>query len=257
MLPSPPACIPRRSGHIHMATSSPSRRTQHPPRAFLVFSLVCAALALLAGCASDRPPHGGPREQPQPPLAAKAEFFSGILVAEAKVTSSRHSIQGPGRQDRGGNDADRSGPPHGDGGHMGPPPGGGGMGGGPGAGGPPPGAEGGERGSARPHGGGFGAIPRQTLVITFTNTNNAPVAITTTELNCLIGNFAPQPDRLTIAPGASEALQPVCGDAGGLLNWLDLTLSLQNGGTTETKVLHLVPTGEPAAPDLPPPAPRR
>jgi hypothetical protein len=100
-------------------------------------------------------------------------------------------------------------------------------------------------------------MPRQTLVITFTNTSSAPVTITTAELNSLIGNFAPQPERITIAPGASEALQPVSGDAGGLLNWLDVTLTLRNGGSTETKVLHLVPTGEPAAPEMPPPARRR
>lgn len=238
-----------------MVTSSPSPRTLLPPRAFVVSALVCAAaFAALAGCASDRPPRHGPREQPQPPLAAKAEFFSGVLVAEAKVTSFRHSMPPPEHDGGGRTDADRSGPPPG--GHMGPPPGGGGMGGGPGAGGPPPGGEGGERSAQRPRGGGFGTMPRQTLVITFTNTSSAPVTITTTELNSLIGNFAPQPERLTLAPGASESLQPVSGDAGGLLNWLDVTLSLRSGGNIETKVLHLVPTGEAAVPVLPPPAER-
>jgi hypothetical protein len=241
-----------------MATSSPSPRTLLPQRAFVVSALVCAAaFAILAGCASDRPPRHGPREQPQPPLAAKAEFFSGVLLAEAKVTSFRHSMPNPERDGGGRDDADRSGPPPGGGGHMGPPPGGGGMGGGPGAGGPPPGGEGGERGSERPRGGGFGTMPRQTLTITLTNTGGTAVTISTTELNSLIGNFAPQPERLTLAPGSSESLQPVSGDAGGLLNWLDVTLSLRNGGSTETKVLHLVPTGEPAAPALPPPAERR
>jgi hypothetical protein len=45
----------------------------------------------------------------------------------------------------------------------------------PAAGGPPPlEAKGGERGSERPRGGGFGTMPRQTLVITFTNTSSAP-----------------------------------------------------------------------------------
>ena len=66
-----------------------------------------------------------------------------------------------------------------------------------------------------------------------------------TALDSLIGNFAPRPEKLTIAPGATESLDRVSGDAGGLLNWLDLTLSLRHEGTTETHTLHLVPTGEP------------
>jgi hypothetical protein len=187
-------------------------------------------------------------------LAAKAEFFSGILVAEAKVTSFRHGMQD---MDRDGGGKEGPSPRHGGGDHMGPPPGGGGgMGGGmggPGDGGPPPGGGEGEQAAGHHHGGGLGSMPRQTLVIRLTNTGSAPLAISITELNSLIGNFAPQPDHLTLAPGATEALQPVSGDAGGLLNWLDVTLSLRNGSSTETKVIHLTPTGEPAEATLPPP----
>lgn len=125
------------------------------------------------------------------------------------------------------------------------------MGEAPGAGGPPHGGDG-ERGSSHPHGGGgIGSVPRQTLAITFRNLGAEPVTFTITELNSLIGNFAPQPERITLAAGASESLQPVSGDVGGILNWLDVTLTLRHADTVETKVLHLIPTGEPA--ELPPP----
>lgn len=99
----------------------------------------------------------------------------------------------------------------------------------------------------------MGSIPRQTLAITFSNPGAAPVTITITELNSLLGNFAPRPERIPLAPGTSESLEPVSGDAGGLLNWLDVTLTLRQADTVETKVLHLTPTGEPAT--LPPPPP--
>lgn len=139
---------------------------------------------------------------------------------------------------------------------MGPPPGGGmGMGGAPGAGGPPHGGDD-RHGPSQPHGG-YGSVPRQTLSITFSNTGATPVTFTITELNSLVGNFAPQPERITLAPGASESLQPVSGDAGGLLNWLDVTLTLRRADTVETQVLHLIPTGEPIALPLPPPDTKR
>ena len=248
-----------------MATPTPSLRMPHLRRAFVVPALLCAGtIALLAGCAGHRPPPQSLREQPQPPLAGKTVFFSGAIVAEAKVSSFNHNMPHADGDGGGKNSGTRSSPPSGGGGHMGPPPGGGGggmgggfgggsMGGGPGAGGPPPGGADADSGATRPRGGGFVDLPRQTLRISFTNTGTAPIAVSILELNSLIGNFAPQPAQLAIAPGATEPLLPVSGDAGGLLNWLDLTLTLRSDGKTETKVLHLVPTGEPAEAAPPPP----
>lgn len=245
-----------------METSTPTSRAAIHRRAFAVSALACAgALACLLGCAGPRPPRQGPPEQPQPPLAARTVFFSGTLVADAKVTSFRHSLQRPGHEaesDGGGNARGHSGPPPGGGGMGagGPPPGGGGgHGGGMGAGGPPPDGGGrahGDSDSAPRHSGGSGALPRQTLRISFTNRTDAPLTLAIAELNSLIGNFAPQPEKLIIAPGATESLEPVSGDAGGLLNWLDVTLSLRHSGTAESQVLHLIPTGEPAESASPP-----
>lgn len=250
-----------------METSTPSSRASLHRRAFAVSALACAgALAGLVGCAGPRPPRQGPPEQPQPPLAARAVFFSGTIVADAKVTSFRHGLQRPGHEDEsssGANARGHSGPPPGGGGMgAGGPPGGGGGGGhgGMGAGGPPPDRgdrDHGDSESAPHRSGGSGALPRQTLRISFTNRTDAPLTIAIAELNSLIGNFAPQPEKLTIAPGATESLEPVSGDAGGLLNWLDVTLSLRHGGTAESRVLHLIPTGEPAESVPPPPPPAK
>jgi len=127
-----------------------------------------------------------------------------------------------------------------------------------GAGGPPPGGGGDRRprDNANPAGGPV-ALPRQTLRISFTNHTAAPLTFAITELNSGIGNFVPQPEKLTLAPGATEALQPVSGDAGGVLRWLDVTLSLRQGTTAASQVLRLVPTGAPAEAEPPPPPPQR
>ena len=227
-------------------------------RAIQVSSLgATVALAVTLGCAGPRGPRHGPPEQPQPTLAAQAEYCSGSVLAEATVTSFRHGMPGPAGHPpaEGGDHHSPSGPPPGRG--MGPPPGGGPGGGG--FGGPPPGGrnEGGVGpGYGRsPGGGGLAAMPRQTLTICFTNRSSTPVTLTITGLDSLIGNFAPRPEKLTIAPGATESLDPVSGDAGGLLNWLDATLSLRHDGTVETHTMHLVPTGEPT--DIAPPDRRR
>ncbi len=124
---------------------------------------------------------------------------------------------------------------------MGPPPGAGGFAS------PPPGG---------PVGGtSFAAMPRQTLTIRFTNRSDSPVTLAVSELSSLIGNFAPQPERLTIAPGATASLDPVSGDAGGLLNWLDVTIALRQGGAPETRTLHLVPAAAPGESLSPPTLP--
>ena len=234
--------------HPHPVVTSPLQT-----RLSLGVVAALALLSLVAGCAGGPSRHPRVHDEPrQPPLAARADFFAGAITAEAQVVSFRHSMMHPDR-DGEGRGGDRA--------HSGPPPGGGkGMGhaGGMGAGGPPPG-EGGDhrrRDNAHPAGGPV-ALPRQTLSISFTNHTAAPLTFVITELNSGIGNFVPQPEKLTLAPGATEALQPVSGDAGGVLRWLDVTLSLRQGGTTTSQILHLVPTGEPAEAEPPPPPPQR
>ena len=121
--------------------------------------------------------------------------------------------------------------------------------------GPPPGGPAGAGRAPSWGGAGFAAMPRQTLTIRFTNRSDFPVTLTVSELGSLIGNFAPQPERLTIPPGATASLDPVSGDAGGLLNWLDVTIALRQGGAPETRTLHLVPAAAPGESLSPPTLP--
>jgi hypothetical protein len=238
---------------MHMpALSSPVAPSR---RSLFVSALAAAGLLSLVGCSTQRPPRHARAEAPQPPLAARAEFFAGTLLAETRVTSFRSSLGAPSPDREGsGRHSDRGGPPPGGGGGMGPPHGGG-------MGGPPPG--GGERGgrgdSASPRNsggrGGFAALPRQMLRVSFTNHSTTELSLTVTELNSAIGNFVPQPEKLTIPAGGTASLEPVSGDAGGNLEWLDVTLALRRSGQLEKQILHLVATGEPAEEPTPPPPP--
>lgn len=214
-----------------------------------------AGLGLLAsGCSSPSP--RGPRgvqEIAQPPLEAHTACFAATVEANAVVTAFRRGPlrEGPsgesGSHDRHPGGGRPDGPPSGGGhGGFGPPPGGGGH----------RGAS--ESGGERPMSGGLGQMPRQTLRVAFTNHAETAVTFAITELRSAVGNFVPQPASLTIEPGATASLEPVSGDAGGVLNWLDLTIGLRKDGQTESHTLHLVPSGATAdgpAPDGPPPLP--
>lgn len=209
----------------------------------------CAtALALLAGCASRPSRDRHPSRPQQPPLTARGEYFSGAILAEARVEGFHLNpafAPHPDGGDRGGAGGhDRR--EHG----MGPPPGvhpGGGFGEHHGT--PPGDAPGREDKPALRR---AAAMPGQTLHITFTNRGTSTLTVTVTELNSLLGNFAPRPDRLTIAAGVTASLDPVSGDAGGTLRWLDVTLTLRQGASTESHVLHLVGDDVPPSPPPPP-----
>ena len=192
-----------------------------------------ALLALFVDYADGPPRHQSRHAEPrQPPLEAKTGFFSNTVLAIAHVGSFGLPFHGPGdAPDREGTPSGR--PPAGGMGGMGHSPGGGGGLRGPG------GHREASAGESRPAQRSMGAAPRQTLRITFTNTGTEPVEFTITELRSAIGNFAPQPDRLQLAPGAKATIDPVRGDAGDALAWLDVTLSLRHAGATETRVLHL------------------
>lgn len=89
-------------------------------------------------------------------------------------------------------------------------------------------------------------FPRQTLRLTLTNRGTETLNIELTELRSALGNFAPRPDRLELAPGATTELDPVSGDAGGSLDTLEIAFSIRRGEQTSTQTIRLIPTGEPA-----------
>ncbi len=222
-----------------------TRRTFLSRSSLLAAAPGLVAAALLFGCAGPSPRRPGPPgpESLQPTLAATTEYFGAALSAEATVTAFRHQFAPPKHE---GSDHGPSPERHG------PPPGGGGGRGGA-MGGPPPGGGRDFGGSSEgtdspPRGGGFAALPRQTLRVSFTNRSGESITFTITALDSAIGNFVPEPSSLTLAPGASGSLLPVSGDAGGILTGLEVAVALRRGTETEKRVFHLVPTGESPAP---------
>lgn len=226
--------------HPSVASSSPQRA---PFRALASLAL----LALLAGCAGGPTGHSAGQVEPrQPPLEAKASFFADTVQATAQVSGFGLPI--PGRGDRPGHEETAGGrPPGGRRGGLGHGPGGAGGPGGVGPGGP-----GGPRETSgapsRPSLPRRGSEPRQTLRISFINTGTEPVEFTVAALRSAIGNFQPRPEHLTLAGGAAATLDPVSGDAGGALEWIDVTLSLRRTASTETRVLHLIRAAPPTTP---------
>lgn len=208
------------------STMSAPSRPRPLPLSRCLFLLAGLGLLLGSGCAS-RPPERRP-ESLQPPLTGRAEYFAGALAVDARVSGFRYRI------------ADENGRP---GAHRH-------------AGGPPPDMRpaGGPPGGGEPgRGGPMGSLPRQVLRVNFTNHSDTPVTVAVLELNSLLGNFAPQPAKLTIAPHTTAALEPVSGDVGGTLSWLDVTLALRRDDAKESQVLHLAPAPEGDEAALPPP----
>ncbi len=210
-------------------------------RRLVLPALLAPLLLAAAGCTSHRPAGPARRETPQPPLLGHAEFFGGAVSAEARVTGfgATLALRPPhdGQPETGGHSQRRR--PRGEGAGMVRPPGGGPR----------------HTNDAPPRArGGAAALPRQTLSVTLANRTDAELTVTITELDSAIGNFAPRPERLTLVPGGSATLEPVSGDAGGNLEWLDLMLALRRDGRTEHQLVHLVATGGPAPePPAPPP----
>jgi len=138
--------------------------------------------------------------------------------------------------------------------------GGGGMGGsgrghGVGGGGFSDDSDEGPRGGARggqPGGGGFSPI-RQVLRVKFTNRGKDPLEITIVEVNSLLGNFAPRPERLALAPGQSGSLSEMRASLGENLEELEVNLTLRRGQDRESKVVVLAKRSDASsAPSTPP-----
>ncbi len=96
--------------------------------------------------------------------------------------------------------------------------------------------------------------PRLALTFTFVNTGSRAVTITITEVNSQLGNFAPRPETLTLAPGKEGSIDPMLSTFDNNFEELDVTLTLKNGGKRETQVLKLrrVPSSPPTTTGNPP-----
>ena len=81
--------------------------------------------------------------------------------------------------------------------------------------------------------------PRLALTFTFVNTCTQTIMLTIAEVNSLLGNFAPRPEKLTLAPGQEGSIDPMLSTFDNNFEELDVTLTLRRGGKGETQVLKL------------------
>ncbi len=80
-------------------------------------------------------------------------------------------------------------------------------------------------------------MPPVTLHVTFENKSQSPIEIVPTEVNSDLGNFAPRPKSLTLAPGEKGSLEPMVSQLGVTSDEIPLTLSVRIGSKSETKVI--------------------
>jgi hypothetical protein len=191
---------------------------------------VTLSTLLLIGCASDRGPRGSRGEIPfvVVSLEGTGEYLGGQLMVTARVSNAPlHRPPADGRQTSGGAGRPDRGPEGGPGGGVA---GGMGMGGNPG---------GGMRGGP----GGMGSMgsnqPPLLLVVGFENKGSAPLTVIIRDVDSLLGNFVPQPETLTLAPGQSATLEPMISRMGLIANELELKLSLRSAGGIESQTLLL------------------
>ena len=180
-------------------------------------------LLTLAACSS---PGGGSREArrenmapPQEPLIGEQTYFDGAVFAAIKLGPFRRPMVERNSSDSSGGGERPSG----------------GFGGG-----PPPGrgfGGGGGNGGGRPMGGG---MSRQVLTATFTNRSPAELTLNVIMIKSILGNFIPEPETATLAPGASITLEPMRGSLTNL-SALQVTLELERGEDRESHELELQP----------------
>jgi hypothetical protein len=90
--------------------------------------------------------------------------------------------------------------------------------------------------------------PRLALTFRFANSGVRPVTFTIADVNSSLGDFAPRPETLTVAPGGQGSINPMLSNFDMNLEELQVTLSIKIDGKTETRVLYLRRAQEPPAP---------
>jgi hypothetical protein len=86
--------------------------------------------------------------------------------------------------------------------------------------------------------------PRLALTLKFINAGARPLAITIADVNSALGDFAPRPETLTVAPGQPGAVDPMLSNQDNNFDELDVTVAIKIAGKTESHVLHLRRSGE-------------
>ena len=217
-------------------------------------SLSLAAIVALgaAACRSGPPrgPNGGPQPIHVPAMEASGKFFDAQLSASVRFGRANFP-GGPGRPGGadGGARGEGRGPRGGGGGFsasagMGPVGVGGGGGGGRGPGGGGPDFDG-EGPSASPVGARARTEnnPAVQLHLSLTNDGADPLEIEVLEFSSLLGNFAVQPAKVSLAPGQTARFEPMTSRLGIPQGDLPIKVRLRHGDKTDeqTLILKIVP----------------
>ncbi len=195
-------------------------------------------------------------QTPIPRMEARGIFFDGKVEAEALLARTGAHWA---RKDESGT-TEKADQQSGGGGHFSGGGGGGGMGGGGGHGG---GHRGGGQGGATGGGadqGGPQAPPIQAinqpgvqLRLRLTDHRDTPIVVEVLDFNSDLGDFAVQPERITVQPGESVEADPMVSRLGVKADEIPLTVKLQIDGRSDQKVLTLKVVKE-SPPAAPPPA---
>ncbi len=93
-------------------------------------------------------------------------------------------------------------------------------------------------------------LPPVTLHLILSNKGPNPVTVTMVDFNSDMGNFAVDPDTLTIAPGQSAEPTPMVSELGVSSDVMPFKVTLKYGAARESRTIQvgLVPGGDAAAP---------
>ena len=80
-------------------------------------------------------------------------------------------------------------------------------------------------------------MPPVTLRVQFENKGTEPLVLEVTEVNSDLGNFAVRPEKLTIAPGQTAALDPMVSQLGVTSDEIPLKLAVRAAGKKEAQVV--------------------
>jgi hypothetical protein len=208
--------------------------------------LLCLGLLFaFAGCASEEHEAAGPgrhRRPPPTPLAGQENYFDGKIGVAIIVGA----LEGPGIMPGDGEGSEKRGGGRRRGGGMSM-----GMGG---------------EGGGRRHEGGYGGTPGsehlegvrpmrgsmetpQMIHLKFTNHGTEKATVDIVDFVSPLGNFAVQPEKLTLEPGQTVEPEPMSSQLTGSLTAADATLVLRFSGKSEKKLVSLrAVTPTPAAP---------
>jgi hypothetical protein len=211
--------------------------------------LALGVLLALGGCASEE--HApewrdaaDAKHQPPTPIAGHEDFFDGKIGVDLHIGALDLGAakEAAGVENKNSGAGGGGGGRHRGGGTSGGLGMGGGYGGGGGGGRHQGGSEGESGGSDRPADvrpmmGSMG--PAEMIHLQFTNHGSERVVLNIVDFVSPLGNFAVQPEKLTLEPGQSVEVEPMSSRLGGSVTEVEATLVLHLAGKTEKKVIVL------------------